>query len=79
MERENGLRLVEKIPSALKSFPYFDHTGAERSSSMNCPKCQGEMQQGFVAIFPWVGSYWYEVLFEGSRRRPFNPKSRRVV
>jgi NADPH:quinone reductase-like Zn-dependent oxidoreductase len=26
MHRVNGLRLVEKTPSVLKSFPYFDHT-----------------------------------------------------
>jgi hypothetical protein len=28
MHRVNGLRLVEKTPSVLKSFPYFDHTGS---------------------------------------------------
>jgi hypothetical protein len=29
--------------------------------------------------FKVSASYWYEVLFEGTRRRPLNPKARRVV
>jgi hypothetical protein len=46
---------------------------------ISCSKCQGEMQQGFVPIFPWFSGYWYEVQFEGGRRRALNPKTRRVV
>jgi hypothetical protein len=47
-----------------------------------CPKCHAEMRRGFVPKFPiyeWVGNYWYEVQFEGTRRRALSAKTRRVI
>ena len=50
-------------------------------AKVTCAKCQGEMQQGSVPMFPMYafGNYWYAVRFKGTRRLALSPGYRRVI
>ena len=51
----------------------------QRAKEIACSKCQGEMQQNFAPIFPWLDDTGMKRTQQAGRRRALNPKTRRVV